>query len=298
MNSTDIKNPASNEDVSLGRVLKQNEEIKQKVTSAADDLGEVNDVLKQEKFPDQAVMQAVAQNENVEAAIAEAADDLKVVNVKLTEEIAERLVIESELAATKTDLAEVRDDLSKAHGQAEAAQHMALHDALTGLPNRVVFEQSLESGLSQAQRHGWGLAVLFIDVNKFKSINDTHGHDVGDQVLLTVATRLKSFVRGEDVVSRWGGDEFVCLCLEIKQEADITHLAEKMRNRIAETCDLHGISLSIQASIGIALYPAAGESADILFKNADTAMYEAKGSETGVVLFRQLTPSAASIPRS
>jgi diguanylate cyclase (GGDEF)-like protein len=202
--------------------------------------------------------------------------------------MAERKVIESDLADMKTDLAEVRDDLSKAQVKVEIAQQIALQDALTGLPNRVSFEQGLDHGLIQAKRHGWGLAVLFIDIDKFKSINDSYGHGMGDQVLLTVANRLKSFVRGEDTVSRWGGDEFVCLLLEVKQEADVTRLAEQLINRISEACEFNGTVLSIKISIGIAIYPADGETSDILFKNADTAMYEAKGAENRIVLFREL----------
>jgi diguanylate cyclase (GGDEF)-like protein len=268
-------------------VLKKNEKIKQTVKKAASELTLVNEVLKQEKVPVQVMKQALAQNEDVEQKVAKAADDLKLVNVKLTEEIAERIVIESELADTKTDLAEVRDDLSKAQVKTEEAQQIALQDALTSLPNRIAFEQGLDHGLSQAKRHGWGLAVLFIDIDKFKSINDSYGHDLGDQVLLMVANRLKSFVRDEDIVSRWGGDEFVCLLLEVKQEADVTHLAEKMINRIAEACQFNGIVLSIIASIGIAIYPADGDTPEILFKNADTAMYKAKGTEKRVVLFRE-----------
>ena len=287
MKSKAVIKTASTKKASLGGVLKKNEKIKQTVKKAASELTSVNEVLKQENVPVQIMKQAITQNEDVEQKVAKAADDLKLVNVKLTEEIAERIVIESELANTKTDLADVRDDLSKAQVKTEEAQQIALQDALTGLPNRIAFEQGLHHGLSQAKRHGWGLAVLFIDIDKFKSINDSYGHDVGDQVLLMVANRLKSFVRDEDIVSRWGGDEFVCLLLEVKQEADVTHLAEKMINRIAEACEFNGIVLSIIASIGIAIYPADGDTPEILFKNADTAMYKAKGTEKRVVLFRE-----------
>jgi diguanylate cyclase (GGDEF)-like protein len=185
-------------------------------------------------------------------------------------------------------LAEVRDDLSKAQVKTEEAQQNALQDALTGLPNRVSFKQRLDHGVIQAKRHGWGLAVLFIDIDEFKSINDSYGHDLGDQVMLMVANRLRSSVRrDEDMVSRWGGDEFVCLLFEVKQEADVTRLAEKMINRIAEACEFDGTILSIRVSIGIAIYPTDGETADILFKNADIAMYKAKGTEKRVVLFRE-----------
>ncbi|WP_051822583.1 GGDEF domain-containing protein [Desulfonatronum thiodismutans] len=232
--------------------------------------------------------QALTQNEDVEQKVAKAADDLKLVNIKLNNEIAERIDIESELANTKTDLAEARDDLSKAQVKTEEAQQSALQDPLTGLPNRLSFEQGLNQGLIQAKRHGWGLAVLFIDIDKFKSINDSYGHDIGDQVLLMVANRLKSFVRDEDMVSRWGGDEFVCLLFGVKQESDGTYIAEKMISLISECSEFNGHVISIMASIGIAIYPADGDTSDILFKNADTAMYKAKGTEKRVVLFREL----------
>ena len=287
MKSKAVKKDKSNKKASLGHVLKKNEKIKQTVKKAASELTSVNEVLKQENIPAQIMKQAVTQNEDVEQKVAKAADDLKLVNVKLAEEMAERIVIESELSDTKTDLAEVRDDLSKAQVKTEEAQQSALQDALTGLPNRLSFEQGLGHGLSQAKRHGWGLAVLFIDIDKFKSINDSYGHDLGDQVLLMVANRLKSFVRDEDIVSRWGGDEFVCLLLEVKQEADVTQLAEKMINRVAEAFEFQGTVLSIRASIGIAIYPADGDTSEILFKNADIAMYKAKGTEQRVVLFRE-----------
>jgi len=285
--SKDLKKNVSAKRASLERVLKKNEKIKETVKEAASELTSVNEVLKQEKVPVQVMKQALTQNEDVEQKVAKAADDLKLVNVKLAEEMAERIVIESELANTKTDLAEARDDLSKAQVKEGEAQQIALQDALTGLPNRVSFEQGLDHGLILAKRHGWGLAVLFIDIDKFKNINDSYGHDLGDQVLLMLANRLQSSVRDEDMVSRWGGDEFVCLLLEVKQEADVTRLAEKMINRIAEACEFNGIVLSIRASIGIAIYPADGDTADVLFKNADTAMYKAKGTEKRVVLFRE-----------
>ncbi len=287
MKSKDLKKNVSAKRASLGGVLKKNEKIKKTVKKAAGELTSVNEILKQKKVSVQIMKQALTQNENAEQKVAEAADDLKLVNVQLAEEIAERIVIESELADTKTDLAEARDDLSKAQVKTEEAQQIALQDPLTGLPNRISFQQSLDHGLIQAKRHGWGLAVLFIDIDKFKNINDSYGHDMGDQVLLMVANRLKSFVRDEDIVSRWGGDEFVCLLFEVKQEASVTRLAEKLIHRIAEACEVNGIVLSIKASIGIAVYPQDGDTADILFKNADTAMYKAKGTEKRVVLFRE-----------
>lgn len=288
--SKDLKKKVPAKNASLERVLKKNEKIKETVKQAASELTSVNEVLKQRKgaeVPVQTIKEVITQNKDVENKVAKAGDDLHQVNAELVKEMAERVVLESELADTKTDLAEVRDDLSKSQAKEEETRKVALQDALTGLPNRVLFEQSLDNGLIQAKRHGCGLAVLFIDIDKFKSINDTYGHDMGDKVLIMVADRLKSTVREEDMISRWAGDEFVCLLLEVKQEADVTRLAENMVNRISETCEFNGTVISISVSIGIAIYPADGKTADILFKNADTAMYKAKGTEKRVVLFRE-----------
>ena len=290
MKSKDLKKNVSTKNISLSRVLNQNKKIKETVKQAASELTSVNEVLKQENkvsIPVQTIQKAITQNVGVEHKVAKAADDLKQVNAKLTKEVAERVAFESELADTKIDLAEARDDLLKSQAKEEETRQITLHDTLTGLPNRVLFEQRLEHGLIQAKRRDWKLAVLFIDIDKFKSINDSYGHDLGDKVLLMLANRLQSSVREEDMVCRWGGDEFGCLLLDVKQEANVTRLAEKMVNRIAEACEFNGTVLSIKPSMGIAIYPADGETADILFKNADTAMYKAKGTEKRVVLFRE-----------
>lgn len=287
--SKNLKKNVATKNASLERVLKKNEKIKETVKQAASELTAVNEVFKQEKgveVPVQLIKEVITQNKEVEYKVAQAADDLHQVNTELAQEMAVRIVLESELADTKTDLADVRDDLSKSQAKEEETRKFALQDALTGLPNRVLFEQSLDNGLIQAKRHGWGLAVLFIDIDNFKSINDTYGHDMGDKVLIMVADRLTSSVREEDTVSRWAGDEFVCLLMEVKQEADVTRFAENMANRISEPCEFNGTILSTRVSIGIAMYPADGETADMLFKNADTAMYKAKGTEKRVMLFR------------
>ena len=288
--SKDLKKTVPDKNASLERVINQNEKIKETVKQAANELTSVNEILKQGKevkIPVQIIKEAITQNKEVEYKVAKAADDLHQVNTELAKEVAERLVIETELSDMMNDLADVRDDLSKSQAKEEVSRKAALHDALTGLPNRVLFEEHLDHGLIQAKRHGWKLAVLFMDIDNFKNINDSYGHDLGDRVLLTVADRLQSATRRGDTVSRWGGDEFVCLLLEVKQEADVARLAEDMVNRISEACEFNGTVLSIRASIGIAMYPADGETADILFKNADTAMYKAKGTEKRVVLFRE-----------
>jgi len=287
--SKDVNKTVPDKNASLERVINQNEKIKKTVQQAACDLTSVNEVLnqgKEVKIPVQIIKEAITQNKEVEHKVAKAADDLHQVNAELAKEMAERVVIESELSDMKNDLAGVRDDLSKSQAKEEESRKFALHDALTGLPNRVLFEERLDHGLIQAKRHGWKLAVLFMDIDNFKNINDSYGHDLGDKVLLTVADRLQSSVREEDTVSRWGGDEFVCLLSEFKQEADVTRLAEKIVSRISEAVKFNGTVLSIGVSVGIAIYPTDGKTADILFKNADTAMYKAKRTERRVVQFR------------
>jgi len=288
--SKDLKKTVPAKKVSLRRVLNKNKKIKNNVEHAASELTSINEVLSQGikvNIPIQTIEGTITLNEDVEHEVARAADDLHQINLELAKEVDERVVIESELADTKTDLAKVRDDLSKSQTKEEETRKIYFQDALTGLPNRVLFEEHLDQGLIQAKRRGWRLAVLFIDIDKFKSINDSYGHDLGDKVLLMVANRIKSLIREEDTVSRWGGDEFMCLLLEVKQKADVTRIAEKMVNRIAEAFEFNGIVLSIRVSIGIAIYPTDGETADILFKNADTAMFKAKGTEKRVVLLRE-----------
>ncbi|EGM79013.1 diguanylate cyclase (GGDEF) domain-containing protein [Rheinheimera sp. A13L] len=270
----------------LHGVLKKNEEIKIDVGRAAGELASVNDVLKQRNASIQTMRIALTQNADAEIRVAKAAEDLKRVNVKLANEIAVRIGIESELDSMKADLATVRDDLLQSQVTERQAQQLALTDALTGLANRASYELALNQGLAQAKRQGWGLAVMFIDVDKFKHINDSHGHEMGDKVLLMVANRLQSFVREGDMVSRWGGDEFVCLLLEVKDKNDVLTLAKKLAVRVAEAVTFNCMTLHVKISIGIALFPADGDTAQLLIKHADTAMYQAKGSDRQVVLFR------------
>lgn len=291
LDSKDLEKKVLAKSISLGHVLNQNEEIKENIEEAANTLTTVNKALKREKkakIPVQGIKESLAQNEKAEQLVVKAADDLHQVNTELAKEVAERIVIESELDNTKMDLAEVRTDLSKSLAKEKETRQIAFQDALTGLPNRVLFEEHLNYGLSQAKRYGWGLAVLFIDLNKFKNINDSYGHDMGDKILSMVANRLQTFVRDEDMVSRWGGDEFVCILFNVRQEADVVHIAEKIICHIAEVYEFEGNVFSIKVSIGIAICPRDGETADILFKNADKAMYKAKGKEKGIMLFREL----------
>ena len=165
-------------------------------------------------------------------------------------------------------------DAQAAH--AKDVEHLAYHDALTDLPNRPLFCQLLNHGISQAHRYNHRLALLFIDLDHFKHINDARGHDAGDQLLQEVAKRLKSCLRSSDTVARLGGDEFVVLLQELDKGEYESAVARKILAAIAQPITLCGEEFSISASIGISLYPKDGTDEKILAKNADSAMYRAK----------------------
>lgn len=276
---------------SLHTVLMQSEDIKETVAQAAAELESVNEALQQDDDGSasvQSVSDAIAQNLNVELKVTQAADDLDRVNAQLATQVARQSSMASELADTKSSLARALDDLSEAQSREKDSRRKSLEDPLTGIPNRASFDQALEHGLVQARRHGWRLAVLFADIDEFKSINDSYGHDAGDRVLFMVANRLQSFLRGGDTVCRWGGDEFACLLLEVQRADDLGRLADQMIGLIAADCEIDGTVLSVRASIGIALYPDDGDTAESLLRNADAAMFRAKGDTKRVVSLRDM----------
>lgn len=154
--------------------------------------------------------------------------------------------------------------------------HGANHDFLTGLPNRVLLMDRLEHEIARAQRHGMNVAVLFIDLDNFKNINDSLGHDVGDQLLRFVAKKLCKCVREMDTVSRLGGDEFVILLTDNAAPAGVAATADKIREALTQPYNIEAHELYVTASIGAAVYPFDGADVRTLLKNADTAMYIAK----------------------
>jgi diguanylate cyclase (GGDEF)-like protein len=155
-------------------------------------------------------------------------------------------------------------------------RHLAHHDALTSLPNRMAFQQSLTQGVALAVRQEGSLALLFIDLDGFKKVNDSYGHDVGDQLLVQVATRLRCCVRASDMVGRLGGDEFVLLLTDNPSAEQAQQIADKVIGAISKPYDMANAQTVLGASIGIALYPTHAKSADQLLIMADTAMYVAK----------------------
>jgi diguanylate cyclase (GGDEF)-like protein len=156
--------------------------------------------------------------------------------------------------------------------------HLARHDVLTGLPNRLLLNDRLTQAISLARRNHSQLAVLFLDLDGFKHINDSLGHSVGDKLLQSVAERLSACVRKSDTVSRQGGDEFVILLSEVTHAADAAIIAAKINAELKRGQRISNHRLRISASIGLSTYPDDGEDAETLIKNADTAMYDAKQS--------------------
>ncbi|NWB96868.1 EAL domain-containing protein [Pseudomonas gingeri] len=159
---------------------------------------------------------------------------------------------------------------------AESVEYLAYHDGLTALPNRSLFSKLLSQNISEARRYHRQLAVLFLDLDRFKHINDTLGHHAGDQLLQEVALRLKACLRASDIVARLGGDEFVVLLPELSEAKYVANTAQKILSAIAKPFNLHGKEFRVTASVGISLYAQDGLDEQTLTKNADIAMYQAK----------------------
>lgn len=178
----------------------------------------------------------------------------------------------------------IRDITERSNLKAEL-EHHALHDTLTDLPNRTLFFDRLDRAIISARRSRHSLAVLLIDLNRFKGVNDTFGHHIGDLLLKQVSQRLQCLIRESDTIARLGGDEYVVLLPEIKNTDIACRLSVKLLNALEQRFELNEYSLEITASIGIAVFPDHGEDAKILIQNADVAMYLAKQEHTGFTIY-------------
>ena len=193
-----------------------------------------------------------------------------------------RIVAEISVTPLRNDAGEITSYLTMAQDvtgrrQAETQlQHLARHDALTGLPNRSWLQEQLKSALAMAQRSGGVMALLFIDLDRFKKINDSLGHHVGDGALIEVARRLTEALRSSDLVARLGGDEFVVLLPQVAQAGDVEDVAAKLVERLRAPLQVGPHELRITPSIGIAVYPQHGHDAETLMRHADQAMYRVK----------------------
>lgn len=169
----------------------------------------------------------------------------------------------------------------------EIINHLAYHDPLTDLPNRLLFYDRLNLALKQARRNNQSLAIMFLDLDRFKFVNDTMGHPVGDKLLQEVARRLKSCVRASDTLARMGGDEFTLLLQQITDATDAVKIAGKITQSLKQPWYMGNLEFHITTSIGIALYPNDGLDAETLMKHADVAMYRAKEQGDGYRFFNQ-----------
>ena len=170
----------------------------------------------------------------------------------------------------------VARDITERKKSEETIKHMAYHDTLTGLPNRRLFNEELVRSLDEASQNEGQLAVLFVDMDGFKAINDTLGHAYGDLALQAITGRLNGSVRGNDRVFRMGGDEFTILLPKIRSAEDAMTVAERILSLFKDPLNIEEHRLQLTTSIGISLYPNDGENAELLLKNADIAMYQAK----------------------
>jgi len=184
-------------------------------------------------------------------------------------------------------------DVTERKAEEESIRQMAYRDALTGLPNRVLFNDRLNLALAHARRHDQRLVVMLLDLDRFKDVNDSFGHRMGDQLLHAVGARLAGTLRQSDTIARMGGDEFMLLLPEIKRIEDGCKIAQKILNAFQDSFSVGGHEINVTTSIGVAVYPHNGTDADTLVKNADIAMYRAK--ERGRNNYQCYTPAMNQI---
>lgn len=283
--SPDAADPAA---VALAAALELSHEVKAKVEACADELASTNEAVKA-RIADGATTLAadvaLADSEAVEAQVQECAVDLQQVTEALAQGVDDHQQVEAALTQSQEALATSEAALVSSREQERAATWRSLHDPLTDLPNRTLFDDRLEHGIAIAQRHGWTLAVMFFDLDRFKSINDVHGHATGDIALKAVADRLSKHARDEDTVCRNGGDEFLYLLMNPQGRDNIKRIAGLVAEGIALPIEIGPLRLVLTLSIGIAIYPEHGTSGEQLIRNADAAMYVAKARGTRFEVF-------------
>ncbi len=270
--------------VALEQALEQSHEVKAKVEACAVDLAQTNEGTKKTIAAGSTTLpakQTLDLNEAVETRVQECAEDLDNVTKTLAQGIDELKVVEVALARSRIALQETSDSLASALASEARANLRAMHDHATGLPNRALFDDRLSQALALAERHDWTLAVMFLDLDRFKNVNDVHGHAAGDVVLKEIAKRLAQDARDEDTVCRNGGDEFLYLLMNPKGRDNVERIAAAVIENLARTIRIGEKQLTIRPSIGIAIYPDGGSTGEALIRSADAAMYRAKNLECG-----------------
>jgi diguanylate cyclase (GGDEF)-like protein len=274
--------------VALTVVLERSQDVRAKVEECADDLGLANGIVKTkiaEGATTLSAPEALADSERVESKVQACADELHGVNETLAQGINDLKQTEIALTTSRNALAETQASLATAQEDEKRARLRALHDSMTGLPNRDLFDDRLAHAIALAERHNWTLAVMFLDLDHFKSINDTHGHAAGDLILKGVAKRLSQHARDEDTVCRNGGDEFLYLLMNPQGSENIERIAQAVLKDIAQPMDIGHVQLVVKSSVGVAVYPDNGTTGEQLVSHADTAMYHAKKRKSGCAFF-------------
>lgn len=283
---------STSEAEAIESALEKSKLVKQKVDSVADRVETANRQVKKQIEKGVKTLPADATltgGERVESAVKEVALDLHRVNDVLSVGVEQIRETEKTLAMVQTELAQTEATLSTARREEQIARHRALHDAATGLPNRELFDDRLTQAISLAERQAWTVAVMFLDLDGFKVVNDTHGHAAGDFVLTKVAGRLSQHVREQDTVCRNGGDEFLLLLVNPQGIDNVLRVAEAIRAAIAEPIAMGRADLFVGSSIGIACYPEHALTAAQLVELADQAMYRVKRCGGGQAVWEPST---------
>ena len=190
-------------------------------------------------------------------------------------------------------LLKLRLELECTRWQLQQARHLALHDSLTGLPNRLHFQRRCRRALVRHESGGREFGLIFMDLNRFKAINDERGHAVGDLLLQVIGERLRHMLRAGDWVCRHGGDEFICIVLDVQNDEQIAAIARKLCEAVAAPCQLDRTTLRVTASFGFAVYPRDGTTIEALTHAADLAMLHSKANGESAALRSPLRRAAA-----
>jgi len=282
----------------LDTALDQSHEVKAEVEAVAEDLAAANDLAHVQVARGATTLpaaDALRDGLAVQARVKDVAADLQEVTDNLAHGVSEVKAVELALDESHAALAESQAALALSRSAESAATQLAMHDQKTGLPNRSLFDDRLAQAIAGAERHGWLLAVMFLDLDRFKLVNDTHGHAAGDAVLAVVAERITRKLRDEDTVCRNGGDEFLYLLIDPAGRETVARIASLVRESIGSPIHVGALQFSITSSIGIALYPDHGISGQALIAHADAAMYRAKQRGSPFEFFEpSMAPSGAS----
>ena len=290
MSDDTVRHATITETPPLALALEQSHEVKAKVEDLAEDLSETNRSVEEKIASGATTLSAhatLSESLSTEAKVQECAEDLQHVTETLAHGITDLRATADKLTRSQAALVVSQTALAAAQVEVEYARHRASHDRATGLPNRELFDDRATHAIALAERHDWTLAMMFIDLDKFKEINDTHGHGAGDTALDVVAARLLECSRGEDAVCRAGGDEFLFLMVDAGTEQQVMRVATRIVECVSAPF-LHGATeLRITPSVGIAMFPRHGQTVGELVTNADAAMYLAKAGAVNVEIFQE-----------